>query len=246
MAKGVALITGAASGIGAEVSRQLADAGARVVLLDVDEERGGRLAEDLGGLFIRCNVADRGEWQAAVERCVDAVGVPALAHLNAGVMSVRPEEPFLAIEALPEASYRRIIDVNIGGVVFGLQALLPLMRGSGGAICVTASLAGLIPLPFDPMYAATKHALIGLVRSVAAAAPDGSVRINAICPGGVDTPLITAALRGDEMAVMPASVLAAEVLDLLERGANGEIRLRASAAEPAEVVPASSYGVPAR
>ncbi|MGE0621562.1 MAG: SDR family oxidoreductase [Pseudomonadales bacterium] len=238
----IALVTGAASGIGAEVCRQLAKAGHRLVLLDVDTRRGEELAGELGGQFIRCDVADRSDWFSAVDRCIEAVGIPDVAHLNAGVMSVGPQEPFLPIEALPEENYHRIVGVNLSGVVFGLQALLPHMRGRPGAICVTASLAGLVPLPFDPMYAATKHALIGLVRSIAAAGPSEALRINAICPGGVDTPIVPDALRGGDLAVMPVDVLAAEVVDLLERGGNGEIRLRADGKRPAQVVSAPVFG----
>lgn len=237
----IALVTGAASGIGAEVSRQLAGAGAQVVLLDVDARRGETLAADLGGRFIACDVTDRAAWFDALAACVAEVGVPAYAHLNAGVMSVGPHDDFVPIEALPEANYRRIVGVNLSGVVFGLQALLPHMRGSEGAICVTASLAGLVGLPFDPMYAATKHALVGLVRSVAAAAPDDPLRLNAICPGGVDTPIIPDALRTGDMSVMPVDVLAAEVVDLLERGRSGEIRLRLNAESPAADIPEPQF-----
>ena len=239
---GVALVSGAASGIGAEVCRQLAASGHRIALLDLDAEKGEALANELGALFIRCDVADRGRWFAAVETCIDAIGPPDYAHLNAGVMSVGPRETFVPVEMLPEENYRRIVGVNLSGVVFGFQALLPHMRARPGAICVTASLAGLIPLPFDPMYAATKHALIGLVRSVAVAGAGDPLRINAICPGGVDTPIIPDTLRGPDMKVMPVSVLAAEVLDLLERGGNGEIRLRVDADTPAEIVAAPGFG----
>ncbi len=238
----VALVTGGASGIGAEVCRKLAAAGARVALLDVDEGRGGALADAIGARFIRCNVADPDDWRAAVAACMEQLGVPDYAHLNAGVMSVGAEQPFVAIDELPLASYRRIVGVNLDGVVFGLQALMPRMRSRGGAITVTASLVGLVPLPIDPMYSATKHALVGLVRSVAAAAPESELRINAICPGGVDTPIVPGALRSGGMAMMPVSILADEVLDLLERGATGEIRLRVDAAEPAQVVPAPQFG----
>lgn len=237
----IALVTGAASGIGAEVSRQLAGAGAQVVLLDVDARRGEALAADLGGRFIACDVTDRAAWFDAVAACVAEVGVPAYAHLNAGVMSVGPHEDFVPIEALPESSYWRIVGVNLSGVVFGLQALLPHMRGGDGAICVTSSLAGLVGLPFDPMYAATKHALVGLVRSVAAAAPDEPLRLNAICPGGVDTPIIPDALRTGDISVMPVDVLATEVVDLLERGRSGEIRLRLKAETPAVDIPEPQF-----
>jgi NAD(P)-dependent dehydrogenase (short-subunit alcohol dehydrogenase family) len=237
----VAIVTGAASGIGAEVSRQLADAGARVVLIDVDEARGRPLAEQLDAVFLRCDVSSRDDWMRSVARCIETVGVPRFAHLNAGVMSVGADQPFLPLEDLPLANYRRIVGVNLDGVVFGLQALLPHMRTQHGAICATASLVGLVPLPVDPMYSATKHALVGLVRSLAAGSPDGPLRINAICPGGVDTAIVPAALRSQGMAMMNPDALAREVLDLLEHGAHGEIRLRLSADAPAIAVSPPSF-----
>lgn len=237
----VALVTGAASGIGAEVVRQLAAAGARPVLFDVDEAAGRVLAAELGGQFFRCNVACREDWSSAVAACIDSVGIPDYAHLNAGVMSVAANQPFLAIEDLPLENYRRIVGVNLDGVVFGLQTLLPHMRERGGAICVTSSLVGLVPLPIDPMYSATKHALVGLVRSIAAASAEGRVRINAICPGGVDTAIVPVALRSQGLEMMPPGSLAREVLDLLEHGESGEIRLRLSESAPAIAVPPPSF-----
>ncbi len=233
----VVLVTGAASGIGAAVSRALAAAGARLALLDVAVDRGMALAAEVGGTFVRCDVADRAAWFAAVAECVERVGVPDDAHLNAGVMSVAADAPFAAIETLPQDRIQRVIDINLGGVVYGLQALLPHMGDRDGAICVTASLAGLVPLPVDPMYAATKHALVGLVRSVAAAREGSPLRINAICPGGVDTAIVPVELRQAGMELMPADLLAADVLDLLATGRNGEIRLRRSATAPSRAVP---------
>ncbi|MFM7119490.1 MAG: SDR family oxidoreductase [Gammaproteobacteria bacterium] len=234
----VALVTGAAAGIGAAVARQLAAHGARVVLLDRDEARGSALAASLGGRFMACDVSDREAWFAVVAACMAQMGVPDYVHLNAGVMSVAPSAGFLPLEALPVANYRRIVGVNLDGVVFGLQALLPHMRDRGGAITVTASMVGLIPLPVDPMYAATKHALVGLVRSVAAGLGDSALRLNAICPGGVDTAIVPDALRDGGMAMMTPDLLAGDVLALLQSGAQGEIRVRLSADVPAFAVPA--------
>jgi len=154
------------------------------------------------------------------------------------VMSVGADEPFLAIEDLPLARYRRIVGVNLDGVVFGLQALIPTMRARGGASTVTASIAGLVALPIDPMYAATKHALVGLVRSVAPSLAGTSLRLNAICPGGVDTAIVPDALRSPSMALMSAQELAREVVDLLARGAQGEIRVKAAANAAAYAIPA--------
>lgn len=238
----VALLTGAASGIGAEVARQVATAGAKVAILDVDDQHGAPLAQELGGLFLHCNVANREEWLTAVETVVTSLGVPDYAHLNAGIMSQPADAPFMAIEELPVENYRRILGVNLDGVVFGLQALLPHMRQKGGGICVTASLVGLVPLPIDPMYATTKHALVGLVRSVAAANEDPALRINAICPGGVDTAIVPAALRAQGMAMMSTASLASEVVSLLTTGANGEIRVRLAEEAPAFAVPVPELG----
>lgn len=237
----IAVLTGAATGIGAEVARQIAAAGGRPVILDVDAAKGAAVAEATGGCFIHCNVADRDQWMHAVETLVADGLVPDYAHLNAGVMSVGANQSFLSIEELPVENYRRIVGVNLDGVVFGLQALLPHMRARGGTLCVTASLVGLVPLPIDPMYSATKHALVGLVRSVAAANEGMAVRINAICPGGVDTAIVPAALRSEGMAMMPAATLAAEVLDLLARGDNGEIRVRLGEDAPGFAVPVPDF-----
>ncbi len=238
----VALVTGAAQGIGAEVCRQLAAAGARVVVMDINATNGEALAREVNGLFVSCDVADPASVQQAVQTCVDRVGTPDFAHLNAGVMSVGANDAFLSIEQLPIENYRRIVGVNLDGVVFGLQALLPLMRERGGAITVTASIAGMIALPIDPMYSATKHAVIGLVRSVAESLAQSPVRVNAICPGGVDTAIVPAALRAADMAMMSTSDIAREVVDLLARGASGEIRVKLGAGIPAYVAPAIKLG----
>ena len=224
----VAIVTGAASGIGAEVSRQLVDKGANVVLVDIDANAGLSLADQLGACFVRCDVADVESCNAAVAECIERAGIPDFVHLNAGVMSVGANDAFLPIDEVPLANYRRIVGVNLDGVVFGLRALMPHMRERGGAITVTASIAGLIGMPIDPFYAATKHALVGLVRSVAQAMGDAPLRINAICPGAVDTPIVPDALKNGSIDLMPVAVLAKEVLDLLANGGQGEVRVRLS------------------
>ena len=127
----IGFVTGAASGIGAEVSRQLAAAGARVAVCDLNEAAGMELARELNGEFIRCDVADYASLEAAVSRCVDSLGVPDFAHLNAGVMTVGAGESFLPIEDVSLAQYRRIMGVNLDGVFNGLKALIPHMRENG-------------------------------------------------------------------------------------------------------------------
>ena len=223
-----ALITGAATGIGAEVARQLAAQGVKVAVCDVNSQAGSLLAQDIGGIFISCDVTDYGALDGAVDQCISQLGVPDLVHLNAGVMTVANDAPFLAIEDVSLEQYRRIMSVNLDGVFHGLKSLLPRMGESGGTITVTASIAGLGPLPIDPLYATTKFALIGLVRSVAAANADGKVRVNAICPGAVDTTIVPEALRAAGVETLPTSIMAAEILDLLANGGNGEIRVKLS------------------
>lgn len=222
----VALLTGAATGIGAEVARQLADFGVRVAICDINEAHGERLAEKLSGKFIRCDVRSDEAVEAAVSECVASLGVPDYAHLNAGIMTVPPDHPYLDVEDVLIEQYRRIVGINMDGVFFGLRALLPRMRDKGGAITITASIAGLGPVPFDPLYAMTKHGMIGLGRSVAEANKDSNIRVNVICPGMVDTAIIPDALRALGMKSMLPSEMAAEVVDLLLQGENGEVRVK--------------------
>ena len=112
------------------------------------------------------------------------------------------------------------------------------MREQGGAITLTASVAGFGALPIDPLYSATKHAVIGFGRSVAAANEGGTVRINVLCPGVVDTAIVPDSFRGPEFGVMPPSMMAAEAVDLLQNGANGEVRVKLKD-RPAFAVPST-------
>jgi NAD(P)-dependent dehydrogenase (short-subunit alcohol dehydrogenase family) len=232
----VVFVTGAATGIGAEVCRGFASLGAKVAVCDINAEAGVALAAEIGGEFIGCDVTDFDRVEAAVARCVKALGVPDYAHLNAGIMTVPTNDPFLAIEDVTSAQYRKIVGVNLDGMFHGVKALLPQMRERGGAITLTASTAGLSVLGIDPLYAATKHAVIGFGRAVAAANELNDLRINVICPGVVETAIVPDAFKAPEFAMMPAAMMAEEVIDLLLSGANGEVRVKNSAEVPAFVV----------
>ncbi|MEM1435291.1 MAG: SDR family oxidoreductase [Pseudomonadota bacterium] len=236
MTNGVAFVTGAASGIGAAVARRLTADGARVAVCDINDAAGKELAAELGGVYIPCDVTQLGSVEAAVERCVEQLGVPTYAHLNAGIMTVPTGDPYLPIEAVSEAQYRRIVGVNLDGVFHGTKVLLPRLRDQGGAITITASTAGLTVVAVDPMYTATKYALVGFARAVSAANDGGNVRINAICPGVVDTAIVPDDFRKPEFGMMPAELMAEEVFDLLCNGANGEIRVKNAADRPAFTV----------
>lgn len=168
-----------------------------MIVADVDQGPGTVVAEAIGGRFVRLDVGDPDAWDALV---ADA-GPIALAHLNAGVaMGTYP----VRIEGSSIDAYRHVMRVNADGVFFGARALVPGMaeRG-GGAIVATASLAGLGPHADDPVYAATKHFVVGLVRSLAPPLADLGITINAVCPGGVSTALLDTIGRPDPLPDRP-------------------------------------------
>lgn len=181
-------LTGAASGIGAATARRLARDGASVVVCDVVDDAGEAVAAEVGGVYVHLDVGDPGSWDGLLGRVADApVG---WALLNAGVLTAAEPTPFLDV---PFERLARVRAVNLDGVLLGVRALAPTMAAAGGgAIVATASLAGLGPYADDPMYAATKHGVVGFVRSVAPQLAAGGVRLHAICPGGVDTGLLGA------------------------------------------------------
>ena len=242
MTSKIALVTGASTGIGAAVSAALAETGIKVAICDVNEQDGERLASQLGGAFIHCDVTSSPSVEKAVRTCVDRLGVPDYVHLNAGIMTVPTGDPFLAIEDVSEQQYRKIVGVNLDGVYHGMKSVLPHMREKGGTITITASTAGLSVVPVDPMYTATKYALVGFGRAVSAANEGSNVRINVICPGVVDTAIVPDEYKKPEFGMMPTSVIAAEIVDLLMNGENGEIRVKVGTDRPGFTVEMPDLG----
>ncbi len=183
------LVTGGASGIGAAVARLAAADGASVVVVDLPGDTGQALAEEIGAQFVACDVSDPVQW-TTLAGSLDGLDI---AVLNAGVV-FRTPEAFMNVIDDPGTwdveAYQRAVGVNINGVAFGLRALVPVIEaGGGGAITATASLAGLIPWSPDPVYSMTKWAVVGLVRAAATPLRAKNITINAICPGGVATPM---------------------------------------------------------
>ena len=169
MATGVtALVTGSAGGIGSAIVAKLRAEG-----LDVKEL-------DLVSGF---DVTDPAAWEH--------IGSVDLACLNAGVLTGSED-----IATLTDDQYRRAVSVNVDGVVFGVRRLDRVMP-MGSAIIVTASLAGLVGIPDDPIYGLTKHAVVGFVRSVAPQLMKREIRIQVVCPGWADTPLTPPEFRQD-------------------------------------------------
>lgn len=229
----IALVTGGSTGIGAAVCRLLAEKNAEVAICDINAEVGEALATEIGGRYIHCDVASLASVEAAFQTCCDELGTPDYVHLNAGIMTVPTNTPYIAIEDLTEAQYHKIVGVNLNGVFHGMKTALPMMREKGGGITLTASTAGLSVVPVDPMYTATKYAVIGFGRAVSAANAGSSVRINVICPGVTDTQIVPDEYRAPEFNVMSTEVMAAEIVDLLLHGENGEVRVKNAAEKPA-------------
>jgi NAD(P)-dependent dehydrogenase (short-subunit alcohol dehydrogenase family) len=234
----VAVVTGGASGIGRATVHRLVEDGATVVVADIDEEQGRQVAAEIGGSFVATDVTDPEAWQRLVGTTTDQHRRLDIAFLNAGVMTRPPDAAGdNGIDDLTDDAYRRIMAINVDGVVFGARAVVPGMRAvGGGAIVVTSSLAGLIGFPPDPLYSVTKHAVIGLVRSLAPQLEPSGITVNAVCPGIVDTPLLgeTAkeTLRKLEFPLIPPSDIAAAVVHAITSGETGQAFVCQAGREP--------------
>jgi len=180
----VAVVTGAARGIGRGIASVLAAEGAFVVIVDVDRELAATTATELGGLAIAADVTDRSSVEAMAMRVMDELGRIDIVAANAGIY------PFADLAALTEETWNRVMDLNVGGAVRTVQSCLPAMRArSYGRIVLTSSITGPVTgqVGFAP-YGASKAAMLGFMRSAAVELARSGVTINAVMPGNVTTP----------------------------------------------------------
>ncbi|GAA1721194.1 glucose 1-dehydrogenase [Nonomuraea bangladeshensis] len=220
----VALVTGAASGMGLATARAFAESGAAVALTDVDTRALDAAAKDLTDaghrvLALTCDVADEDQVAAAVDQTAETFGRLDMAYNNAGI-----QIPPCDAADEPVEAFDRVNAVNLRGVWASMKHELRHMRAQGsGAIVNCSSLGGLVGLPGRASYHASKHGVIGLTTSAALEYAPRGIRINAVCPGTIDTPMVS-------------DMIAKGELDLAEAEANQPVNRLGTAEEVAQAV----------
>ena len=193
----VAVITGAASGIGAATAKTYVEQGARVVLGDIQDEAGASLAEALGGsthaIFRHCNVTSEAEVQALVDAAVSEFGQIDIMFNCAGIVgAVGP------MSTTPAEEWKLTIDIMVNGVFYGMKhASRHMKEASSGSIISMSSTAGIMGGLGPHAYAAAKHAVVGMTKNLAAEVGSFGIRVNCIAPAGMATPMVAEVITGN-------------------------------------------------
>jgi len=186
----VAVVTGAGSGIGQATASRLARAGAAVVVADVDDHGADETLERIerhGGtaVAVHADVTDAADAQRMLDTATTRFGGLDILHNNAGVTTGTPD-----FGAATAAQWQRVLDVNLRAIILGTHLALPLLRRRGGGVIVhTSSMAAFVGFPPDPVYAATKAAVVLFTHSLGPLRAEG-IRVNCVCPGLVNTPML--------------------------------------------------------
>jgi NAD(P)-dependent dehydrogenase (short-subunit alcohol dehydrogenase family) len=209
----VVLVTGAASGIGRAIALVAAREGARLILSDIDAHAGQETVKQVRAvgaevLFAACDVGKAGDAQALVDQAMAHFGQLDVACNNAGIGG---ESALLA--DYPLDAWAEVININLSGVFFGMKVQIPAMLlHGGGAIVNTASILGMVGMATAPAYTAAKHGVIGLTQAAAIAYSAQGLRINAVGPGFIHTPMVSAL---EEDADVKAALIAAHPIGRL-------------------------------
>lgn len=244
----VALVTGGGSGIGRATAQRLARAGAAVVVVDRDPAGARATATAIaaaGGKAVaaQADVADEISLAAAFARAEAEYGGLDIVVNNAGVMTAPTAFP-----ETPVSAWMRTIEINLRGVILGTQlAIAALQKRGGGAIVNTASLAGVLSIYSDPVYAASKGGVILFTRSLAPLRLSHNIRVNCVCPGVVDTPLLhvfdeedggAASARTERVPKVQPEDIADGILALIANDDAAGEALQVAAGWPRAVIPA--------
>jgi NAD(P)-dependent dehydrogenase (short-subunit alcohol dehydrogenase family) len=197
--KKVAIITGAGSGIGKATAELFAKEGAKVIVSDINEEHGKSVADEIqkkGGeaFFIKADSSKPEDNEALVKQTVEHYGALDIAVNNAGIGG-----PLGETGKYPLDGWQKVIDINLSGVFYGLRYQLPAMQERGGTVVNIASILGNTATKFSPAYVAAKHGVVGLTKAAALEYADKKIRINAVGPGYIKTPLVENTLDSDSL-----------------------------------------------
>lgn len=192
----VAIITGAASGMGAEHVKMFIEQGAKVVITDIQEDKGRELASKHGeqAIFVKHDVTDENDWESVAKQAVDTFGKVDILVNNAGI-----DYPETDIEDVTTEAYRKLIDINQTSVFFGTKVVAPIMKDQkGGSIVNISSLAGIIAANKKLAYTSSKFAVRGMTKAAALELGEYNIRVNSVHPGFISTPM-TEHLINDEL-----------------------------------------------
>ena len=191
LANKTAIITGAGSGIGRSAALLFAKEGANVVVSDISEANGNSVVEEIkkvGGeaFFVKADSSKASDNEALVKQTIEKYGSLDIAVNNAGIGG-----PLGPTGEYPIDGWQKVIDINLSGVFYGLRYQIPAMLPTGGSIVNIASILGQAGTRFSPAYVAAKHAVVGLTKAAALEYADKNIRINAVGPGYIKTPLLS-------------------------------------------------------